>query len=233
MKNSAFQPATGRDRTQSSVPVVWLVDDEVEIAEALGSYLDDKYECQTFPSGSSLLAAIDSSDPAIKSPELIVTDINMPGVDGLQMTRELRSKNYSAPVVVVSGYADRPRVLEAISMQVFAVIDKPFDPSSIRNVLDEALNCELKVIRDLSSLLEKQRGMLVTLRSMYASRFRKAENQLLERGLQLHSTVGEVHSFLSSIKTERELENEIERIDSELKQLHVKLSQKVAQRRAS
>jgi CheY-like chemotaxis protein len=73
------------------------------------------------------------------APEIVVTDIAMPGDDGVSLLHKLRDANVTAPVVAVTGYADstsRQRVLDA-GFEAF--VSKPIDPSEFAGVLEHAL----------------------------------------------------------------------------------------------
>jgi CheY-like chemotaxis protein len=89
-----------RDPAQKPKPFVLLVEDEKALREHLADALSDEFEVQAAGSGEDALAAV-----LKRHPELIVTDILLPGIDGVELTRLLRNtpSTASIPVLMMSG----------------------------------------------------------------------------------------------------------------------------------
>src|SRR5690606_31430286 len=64
-------------------------------------------------------------------PDLVITDVKMPEMDGLQMSREIRNRGYSMDIVVVSGYNDYSYLREALQNGVMDYLLKPVDPDEV------------------------------------------------------------------------------------------------------
>lgn len=73
------------------------------------------------------------------APDLIVTDINMPGVDGIAFCQHLRNLTKHTPIVVMSAYSDKSQVLEARSLGIMRWILKPVEPEYFLNTLRAVL----------------------------------------------------------------------------------------------
>ena len=124
---------TGFIRTDvpSELPSVLIVDDEIDIGEAVVEMLE--YEGVTCLSAVSAQAALDlvQSDASIG---VVVTDIRMPGMDGLEMARQLKAK--LAPerdvfIIVVTGHAGMKEAVEALKLGAEDFLTKPISPDHL------------------------------------------------------------------------------------------------------
>ncbi|WP_026524953.1 MULTISPECIES: response regulator transcription factor [unclassified Butyrivibrio] len=113
---------------------VLIVDDEPVIAEGLKKIVDwEKYNCVvagTASSGKEGLAMVEKCNP-----DILFTDIRMPGMDGLTMLAALRSEHKNLQVIILTGYRDFDYAREALNLGVFRYLVKP----SKMKELDEAM----------------------------------------------------------------------------------------------
>lgn len=113
---------------------VLIVDDEPVIAEGLKKIVDwEKYNCVvagTASSGKEGLAMVEKCQP-----DILFTDIRMPGMDGLTMLAALRSEYKNLQVIILTGYRDFDYAREAMKLGVFRYLVKP----SKMKELDEAM----------------------------------------------------------------------------------------------
>ena len=113
---------------------VLIVDDEPVIAEGLKKIVDwEKYNCVvagTASSGKEGLAMVDKCQP-----DILFTDIRMPGMDGLTMLAALRSEHKNLQVIILTGYRDFDYARQALNLGVFRYLVKP----SKMKELDEAM----------------------------------------------------------------------------------------------
>lgn len=70
------------------------------------------------------------------SRNLIITDVRMPGRDGLSVLRDLRHYRWCPPFIVVTGFGDRETHEEALRLGALAVLDKPFDLDHLRATVE-------------------------------------------------------------------------------------------------
>ncbi len=73
------------------------------------------------------------------SVDLVITDWNMPVMDGLTLLKEIRGKGITIPVIMVTTEAERSRVIEAISCGVSDYLVKPFTPDGLKGKLEKWL----------------------------------------------------------------------------------------------
>ncbi len=113
---------------------VLIVDDEPVIAEGLKKIVDwEKYDCVvtgTASSGKEGLAMVEKCQP-----DILFTDIRMPGMDGLTMIAALRSEYKNLQVIILTGYRDFDYARTALNLGVFRYLVKP----SKMKELDEAM----------------------------------------------------------------------------------------------
>ena len=131
--------------------IVWVVDDEVTVCDVLGAMLQQLgYETRVFQDARELLAAYHPGQV-----DAVLTDLRMPGLDGLGVVRELRNKDGNAVVLVLTGFPTVADGVEAIRLGAADYLTKPFRMEEIRVRLLRALEA-----RDLQSTLRRSR-MLV------------------------------------------------------------------------
>jgi DNA-binding response OmpR family regulator/HPt (histidine-containing phosphotransfer) domain-containing protein len=117
------------------LPTVLLIDDEIEIIELYESHLQD------MPLRS--LRALDGSE-AVEIldktlPDVIVLDLKMPGMSGMELLSYVRKKFPDIPVIFVSGYSDRSDIINMLNMGAFAFMSKPVSREQFLNAVRNGL----------------------------------------------------------------------------------------------
>ncbi|MEO5895569.1 MAG: response regulator [Vicinamibacterales bacterium] len=103
-------------------PRVLVVDDEAGIRELLAKTLSlAEYEVDLAPDGRLALDRL-----RLIPYDLLITDLRMPGVDGLTVIREARRLKVDIPVIIVTGYSTEASAIEAINLGVQGYLTKPF-----------------------------------------------------------------------------------------------------------
>lgn len=106
---------------------VFLIDDQASVRHALGEMLSVfGYAVETFGSADQFLAGADLTRPGC-----IVADVRMPGMDGIELVRELARRGVTLPVVLISGHADVPMAVAAIKAGAEDFIEKPVDDAQL------------------------------------------------------------------------------------------------------
>jgi len=118
---------------------ILIVDDEPFVLESFHASIDWNQEhCTVVGKATSGLQALELA--ASRNPDVVFTDIRMPQMDGLDLTRRLRKALPQVPVVIVTGHADFEYARSALQAGAFGFCLKPFDPAEIVPVLRQA--CE-------------------------------------------------------------------------------------------
>ena len=116
-------------------PKLWIIDDEESIRTIGRSALEDNFIIETFPNGSEALLALNSDKP-----DLIITDIKMPGLSGLELLQKVSVKYPGLPTIVITAHSDIDNALSAYKGGAFEYLPKPFDVDTIRALALKALN---------------------------------------------------------------------------------------------
>ncbi|MEN9464295.1 MAG: nitrogen regulation protein [Pseudomonadota bacterium] len=107
---------------------IWIVDDEKSLRWVLEKALQQAgFATRAFSSGEAMLAAL-----KIEKPQVLLTDIRMPGMDGLTLLSEVQSRLPLLPVIVMTAHADLDSAVKSYQGGAFEYLPKPFD-------LDEAV----------------------------------------------------------------------------------------------
>ena len=118
-----------------SKPQILLVDDEAIALTNLTHVLQrEGYEVTACRDGEAALAALKRAEF-----DLVLTDLKMPGVDGMEVLREVRASHPDVPVIMITGYATLNSAVEAMKAGAYHYIAKPFRLSEAREVVRSAL----------------------------------------------------------------------------------------------
>lgn len=111
-----------------------MVDDEENIRLVLRTFLRRQgYEVEVAGSGEDALRSIDAFGP-----DIVITDVRMPKVGGLDLLSTLRAKGSEATVIVMSAYGSHEQALEAIMLGAYDYVSKPFAPEEVLLCLRKA-----------------------------------------------------------------------------------------------
>jgi two-component system nitrogen regulation response regulator GlnG len=119
---------------------IWIVDDDHSIRFVLEKALArEQLAVRSFSSGRDVLAALDDDD----EPQVLVSDIRMPGGSGIELLAKVKARMPGLPVIVMTAYSDIDSAVSAFQGGAFEYLPKPFDvPKAvelIRRAVDESL----------------------------------------------------------------------------------------------
>jgi excisionase family DNA binding protein len=118
-----------------SPPRILVADDEEAIRVLLAKTLAlAEYDVRTVPDGQSAIALLRA-----ERFQLLITDLRMPGVDGLAVIREARRLSADLPVVIITGFSSEASAIEAINLGVSGYLTKPFRVAKVLAVAAKAL----------------------------------------------------------------------------------------------
>lgn len=116
-----------------ALPVLLIVDDAEVIRQLCAHALTD-YRTLQAGSGREALAVLER-----EAVDLVLTDVMMPEIDGLELLRQIKEKTPNRVVVVMTGFADRETILQALKANADDFVTKPINLLQLRNVLRKAL----------------------------------------------------------------------------------------------
>ncbi len=127
---------------------ILVVDDEPNYQIVLSELLrDEGYEVFTADSGTAALPIVRDTDL-----DLVLSDMKMPGMDGIEFMRKIKEFNKDLPVILITAFAEVEKAVEAMHLGAFTYLAKPFSNeqllASIRKAIEHyGLVCEIKRLR--------------------------------------------------------------------------------------
>lgn len=116
-------------------PLILIVEDEKILADSMALYLErHAYATAVAYAGEESLQLAEEN-----SPEVMVVDIHLPGIDGLEVLRRIREASPSTEVVMITAYASITTAVEAMKCGAFHYLSKPLDLVDLSAVVAKAL----------------------------------------------------------------------------------------------
>ncbi|MCH7887569.1 MAG: sigma-54-dependent Fis family transcriptional regulator [Candidatus Marinimicrobia bacterium] len=113
---------------------IFVVDDDSVIRANLQEFLQmEGHEVETFSSGEDALSRISN-----EVPDLMLIDLRLPGIDGLNLLEKVKNESQSIQVVIITGHADISSAVKAIKLGARDYIKKPFDMEEISIIVHKA-----------------------------------------------------------------------------------------------
>ena len=112
-----------------------VVDDEQDMRASISQWLSlSGFAPETYASAEEALGALNPDFAGI-----VVTDIRMPGMDGMAFLKRLMGMDASLPVILITGHGDVPMAVEAMRLGAYDFLEKPFDPERMTELARNAL----------------------------------------------------------------------------------------------
>ena len=194
-------------------PRVLIVDDEPEITSILSDLFEDQYECTTAGSAEQALIALGSNHF-----ELVISDITMPGMSGLEMLPHVKDSSPNTVVVMISGMQTMESAIDALRLGAFDYVMKPFDLRQVEAVVKRALDHQDLIVAKqryedhLEELVEQRTQeldqALNSLEDAYRSTLKALTAALETRDLETHGHSERVVSYSMRLGREYGLDSQ-------------------------
>ncbi|WP_112312390.1 sigma-54-dependent transcriptional regulator [Pseudogemmobacter bohemicus] len=113
---------------------VAIVDDEADMRASISQWLAlSGFDTETYPSAEDALKGIGADFSGV-----VVSDIKMPGMDGMAFLKKLMSLDSGLPVIMITGHGDVPMAVEAMRVGAFDFLEKPFNPDRMTELAKRA-----------------------------------------------------------------------------------------------
>lgn len=121
---------------KSAVHIIVGVDDDRRVRESLESLIESAgFASFVFPSAEEFLRS-----GKLGTAGCLITDIRMPGIDGIELQERIRLDRPNLPLIFLSGHFNDEIRRRALAGGAFALIEKPFDPEDLLATIDRAIN---------------------------------------------------------------------------------------------
>ncbi len=111
-----------------------IVDDEKDMRQSISQWLAlSGFDTETFPTAEEALKGLGPDYPGV-----VISDIKMPGMDGMAFLKKLMSLDSSLPVIMITGHGDVPMAVEAMRVGAYDFLEKPFNPDKMTELAKQA-----------------------------------------------------------------------------------------------
>ncbi len=136
--------------TAMDVPTVFVVDDDAGVRASIQGLLKSaKLRCASFGTAEEYLR---SKPP--EGPSCLVLDVSLPGVNGLDLQRELADAGVRIPIIFITGHGDIPMTVKAMKSGAVEFLTKPFRDEDLLDAIRQALDRDRVARQQQSSLAE-------------------------------------------------------------------------------
>jgi len=138
-------------------PYVAIVDDDSGFANYLRTFLSLRgYETRSYSRGDEMVASVKQGDP----PDIVLLDVMMPGMNGLETLRALKTAKSDLQVIMLSGREQASTIVEAVRLGAADYVVKPDDPEGLGEIaLDAAIKSAIEKTRLVSEITELRRQL--------------------------------------------------------------------------
>jgi two-component system, LuxR family, response regulator FixJ len=171
---------------------VYIIDDDDAVRDSLSVQLESTgYEVASFPSAVGFLEIATSLQPGC-----VISDVQMPDMDGMELQQRLNEMKLDFPVVIVTGHADVALAVRAMKAGAVDFIEKPFDEEAILNSVQHA-QTRFAAQRASAQAGATAREKLGTLtpreREVFDEMVRGKQNKMIAYDLDISPRTVEVH----------------------------------------
>jgi len=139
--------------TRADAPTVFVIDDDAGVRASIQGLLKSaSLRSTSFGTAEEFLR---SKPP--DGPSCLVLDVSLPGVNGLDLQRELADAGVRIPIIFITGHGDIPMSVRAMKSGAVEFLTKPFDDQDLLNAIQQALDRDRMARRQQSSLAELRR----------------------------------------------------------------------------
>lgn len=173
---------------------VVIADDIKNVCEGIKMLINDVFPELTvdgvFTDSTALIEYLENN-----TPDLLITDVCMPGFDGLDACEKLRERSSNAKIILITAYQDFQNARRAIQYQVQDLLVKPYTSEDLINAINTALNTEIKSIAndfatavvslDIKPFISKHSARLKTFSQTQSQMLFNETNLLLETNIEI------------------------------------------------
>lgn len=171
---------------------VYVVDDDLAMRDSLDFLLGSAgFEVTLFENAASFLDA----QPSLGF-GCVVSDVRMPGIDGMDLLRRLRASASPLPVIIMTGHGDIPLAVEAIKLGALDFVEKPFEDERLIGIIQSALRQSTDQVRNdavsadiasrIASLSQRERQVMDGLVAGLSNKLIAREHNISPRTVEVY-----------------------------------------------
>ncbi len=152
--------------TSATAPIVFVVDDDISVRESLELLLDSAgLSVETFASAQEFLSRARAT-----AASCLVLDVSLPGLNGLELQKQLAAERLDMPIIFITGHGDVPMTVQAMKAGAVEFLTKPFNDEVLLTAVRQALSrsqvalgeeAELNALREsYASLSARERDVM-------------------------------------------------------------------------
>lgn len=176
----------------ASDAVVHLIDDDDAVRQSVAFLLTTAgHAVRVYDSATAFLDAVKTLQPGC-----IVTDIRMPGIDGLELQKRLTAMGVTLPVIVITGHADVPLAVEAMKAGAVDLIEKPFSDEALLSAIRAAIDRHSRDAErneELAAIRRRMAGLSPREREVLDGLVAGLPNKTIAYDLKISARTVEVH----------------------------------------
>jgi two-component system, LuxR family, response regulator FixJ len=172
--------------------IVYIVDDDDETRDYLSTLLSaEQLTCRTVDSAEAFLAEYDPLQPGC-----LLLDVQMPGMTGLELQRQLNHRGAVIPVIFITAHAEVPMAVEALSHGAFGFLQKPVAADTLLRQVGKALEHDAanraallereQILRRFELLTPRERNVLDLMMAGQSNKAMASDLLLSQRTVELH-----------------------------------------------
>jgi FixJ family two-component response regulator len=136
-------------------PIVYIVDDDPSVRRSLARLIrSEGFRVETFAQAQDFLNQKECLDV-----NCLILDVNLPGLSGLDLQKELSSKGYAMPIVFITGYGTIPMTVQAMKGGAVEFLEKPIDHQVLMNAIHQAIEKDRQMKRQYMERKEIQKRL--------------------------------------------------------------------------
>jgi FixJ family two-component response regulator len=177
---------------RESHAIIAIVDDDPSVRKGLERLIRSLgWKTESFGSAQEFLAS-----PRINAPTCIVLDLQLPGLSGLELQKQMSEAGVETPIVFLTGHGDIPASVKAMKAGAIEFLTKPVDEQDLLNAIQEAIERDLRIrqqradVRDLrdryESLTSREQEVMQQVVSGLLNKQIAAELKITEDTVKFH-----------------------------------------------
>ena len=177
---------------QESAPIIALVDDDPSVRRGLERLIQSMgWKAETFASAQEFLDRV-----AVEAPSCVVLDLQLPGLTGLELQKQMAEVGLETPIVFLTGHGDIPATVQAMKAGAIEFLTKPVEEPDLLKAIQEAIErdrrtrqqrAEMRVVRDrYESLTAREQEVMQQVISGLLNKQIAAELKITEDTVKFH-----------------------------------------------